>query len=120
VANFDVVKDMISNSVRSSNKVPLDSSLDMILQQRSFYPLLPNTVTDDIDKIDKNICIDERKIKNFHLNAIPDIIITYASNMNPFVKKISNTLFINPGSLYKASNPGTILKIASYAPNVIL
>jgi len=110
---------MIANSIRPVHKVPLDSTLEMILQQRSFYPLLPNTVNDDIDKIDKTISIDERKIENLQMGAIPDIIITTSSQLPSFIKRSSSTLFINPGTLYKGVNPGTFVRISSYSPTVL-
>jgi hypothetical protein len=119
VANFDVVRDMISGSIRSPGKIPLDSSLEMILQQRSFYPILPNIVnTDENDKMEKIITIDERKLQDLHFNPVPDLIITPVSTINPFIKKINSTLFINPGSLMKGNNPGTFVKIISCPPDV--
>ena len=120
VANFDVVKDMISNSIRNSNKTPLDSSLDMLLQQRSFYPVLPNLVnSEENDKMEKIITVDERKLQDLHFAFVPDVIITPASNINPYIKKVNSTLFINPGSLMKGPNPGTFVKIVSCPPDVL-
>jgi len=119
VANFDFVKDMISNSIRSQHKVPRDSSLEMILQQKSFYPVLPSSVSsEDGDKIEKTIAVDYRKLSHLHLGAIPDIIITN-SKINPFVRKVGSTVFINPSSLFRENNPGHFAKITSYPPNVI-
>ncbi len=120
VANFEVAKDMISNSIRTANsKNPIDSALEMILQQRSFYPLLPNSVnSDEIDKMEKVITIDERRLNDLYIGVIPDIIITPVSSMQPFVKKVSSTLFINPGNLMKGANPGSFVKITSYPPDV--
>lgn len=120
VANFDVTKEMINNSLRSQNKVPIDSSLEMLLQQRSFFPILHNSVNppEDIDKMEKTLTVDIRKMENFSMKAIPDIVIT-SSAFNPFIKKISSTLFINPGPIYKNNNEGWMAKIISYPPNVI-
>jgi len=86
---------MISNSIRSQQKIPRDSSLEMILQQKSFYPVLNSALpTDEGDKIEKTIGVDYRKLSHLHLGAIPDIIITN-SKMNPFVRKVGSTLFVN-------------------------
>lgn len=118
VANFDVTKEMISNSLKSSNKIPIDSSLEMLLQQRSFYPLLASSVnSDDVDKIEKLINVDHRKCSLLKMHAVPDIIIT-SSAMNPFIKKMNSTVFINPGTFFKNNNPGSIAKVISYPPNV--
>lgn len=120
VANFDVTKDMIQNSIRSSNRPPTDSSLEMLLQQSSIYPLLPNIVnSDENDKIEKVISVDHRKYKNFNLITTPDLVIT-TSQMNPFIKKISNTIFLNPGSIYRGNNLGYYARIISYPPSVKL
>jgi hypothetical protein len=120
VANFDVVRDMISGSIRTPGKLPLDSSLEMILQQRSFYPVLPNLInSEENDKMEKIVTIDERKLQDLQFNPVPDLIITPVSTINPFIKKINSTLFINPGSLMKGNNPGTFVKIISCPPDVL-
>ncbi len=115
VANFDVVKELISNSLRSQMKVPLDSSLEMLLLQKSLYPILPNLVnSDDIEKMDKIITVDNRKLSKFSFEMPPDVVITSSSSMNHYIKKSHSTLFINPGTLIKNGKPGSILKITSY------
>lgn len=118
VANFDVAKEMIANSLRN-NKIPLDSSLEMILLQRSFYPLLNSTVNnDESDRMDKTINVDYRKLKHLHMSAIPDVIFT-PSAVNPYAKRIGSTLFINPGILFKSNNSvGSFAKIAVFPPTV--
>jgi hypothetical protein len=109
---------MIANSLRSSNnnKSPLDSSLDMILQQRNFYPILPNTVIAD-EPIEKTINVDYRKLNHLQMGAVPDLIIT-SSSMNPFVRKVGSTLFVNCSTVFKANSPGHFAKITSYSPSV--
>lgn len=122
-ANFDVIKDMISQSIAtsSSGKRPMELAVEMILQQKSFYPLLPNSVnSEDIEKIEKTITIDERKLNEISMGVIPDIFISPISTMQPLVKKISSTLFINPGYLIKNGNPGSFARITSYPPDVNL
>jgi hypothetical protein len=118
--NFDVTKEMVTSSLRSQNKIPLDSSLEMLIKQRSFFPILSsNCNSDDIDKIEKVITLDQRKYKNLRMEPIPDVVIT-TSSMNPFLKKINCTLFINPGSLIKGSNLGNVAKIVINSPSVKL
>lgn len=118
VANYDVTKDMIFNSLKSTFKTPIDSSLEMMLQQRSLYPIVPYSINaDENEKMEKVITVDYRKYQNFHMEYIPDIILTNSS-MSPFVKKINNTLFINPGSLYKGNSIGTYSKITIFPPSV--
>jgi hypothetical protein len=113
---------MISQSIRSTNgKPPTEWAVEMILLQKSFYPLLPNSInSEEIDKIEKVITIDERKLTEISMGVIPDIIISPLSNTQPLVKKISSTLFINPGFLIKNGNPGSYVKITSYPPDVKL
>jgi len=93
----------------------------MLLLQRSYYPLIPNNVSDDNDKIDKLISTDLRKLKHpaMKMNIIPDIIITSSQN-SQFCKKINSTLFINPGNIYKGNSLGSIAKISIYPPMVFL
>lgn len=111
---------MVTSSLRSQNKIPLDSSLEMLIKQKSFFPILcSNCSTDDTEKMEKLIIVDERKYKNLRMEPIPDVIIT-TSSMNPFLKKINCTLFINPGPLIKGSNLGNVVKIMVNSPSVSL
>lgn len=43
IANFDVIKDIIVNSIHSSEINTVDKACEMILYQKNFYPVLPNT-----------------------------------------------------------------------------
>ena len=119
VANFEVVRDMISNSIRNQSKAPIDGSLEMLLLQKSYYPVLPNLPnSEENEKMEKVIIIDERKLQDLNFSFIPDLIITPTSNMPPYIKKVNSTLFINPGNLMKGNNPGTFVKMISCAPDV--
>jgi DNA polymerase alpha subunit B len=121
VANFDVINNVIANSLMSPEKKPTQSSLEMLLAQRSFYPILANSVnTDEVDKIEKNIIVDYRKLENLSMKEMmPDIIIT-PSAIPPFVRKINSTICINPGSIYKGNILGTFAKLAIFPPSVFL
>jgi hypothetical protein len=114
VANFDVLKDMISNSV-IKEKSPMDSSLEMLLRQRSFYPVLSTTASEDDNK---TINIDYKRLDKLYMKDIPDIIIT-PSSLQSYVKKIHSTYFVNPGTLYKGNNTGSFAKISIFPPSVI-
>lgn len=117
IANYDFIKDMSANCLRSRSKVPIDSALEMILYQHSLYPVLPNTiVNDDADKFDRIITSDISKVDKFSFDTLPDIVIT-TSAMNPFVKKINATIFINSGPMFKGRNPGSIAKITTFPPS---
>jgi hypothetical protein len=114
VANFDVLKDMISNSL-IKDKSPMDSSLEMLLKQRSFYPVLATSASEDNDN--KTITVDYKQLDKLYMKEIPDIIITPSSLPN-YVKKVHSTYFINPGTLYKGNSMGSFAKISVFQPSV--
>ncbi|MCQ2820068.1 MAG: hypothetical protein MJ252_22605, partial [archaeon] len=117
--NYDVVKDIINNSIRSKNKSPIDSALSTILLQKSMYPLLPNTNNEDQDKIGKFNPIDINNISFFSFDILPDIFIVN-SNLTSFIKKNNNTIFFNPGQFFKGNTLGTFCKITLHPPSVRL
>lgn len=117
VANFDFTKEMINSSYKSSNKNPLESSLEMIINQRSFFPLLPSLISSSEN--DKSVVLEYSKLSNIRINETPDIIFT-TSETKAFVKKIKSTLFINLGSFYKSTKLGNIGKIMIFSPKVNL
>lgn len=115
VANFDFTKEMINSSYKSSNKNPVESSLEMIINQRSFFPLLPSLIGSSEN--DKSVVLEYSKLSNIRINETPDIIFT-TSETKAFVKKIKSTLFINLGSFYKSTKLGNIGKIMIFSPKV--
>ena len=115
MANFDFLKEMINSAIRNTSKSPLDSTLEMILTQKSYFPLLP--ITYNPDDSEKTINLDYRKLSNLKIHATPDILIT-CSGMKTFAKKINSTLFINVGSFYKSNKLGSLARIISYPPIV--
>lgn len=116
IANFDFTKEMIRANITNPNKIPIDSCLEMILSQKSYFPLLPSLIYQDDS--DKTIILDYSKLNNLRINETPDIVFT-TSSMKPFAKKIYSTLFINSGSFYKGNELGNFSRILSYAPLVI-
>ena len=117
IANYDFIKDMSANCLRSRSKVPIDSALEMILYQHSLYPVLQNTITnEDADKFDRIITSDISKVNKFSFDTLPDIVLT-TSATNPFIKKINATIFINSGPMFRGKNPGSIAKITTFPPS---
>ncbi len=115
VANFDFTKEMISSSIRNPSKTPLDSSLEMIISQKSFFPLLPSFLSSSEN--DKNVILEYSKLKDLRINEIPDLIFT-TSEMKTFVKKVNSTLFVNIGNFYKGTKLGNMAKIMIFSPKV--
>lgn len=114
IANFDTIKDTIMNSLHSELLNTVDKACEMILYQKNFYPILPNTIMQNYeDNQDRTITVDlsQYKYLNFdNYDTPPDIILTN-SLMKTFAKKIHGTVFINCGSFVKGKNYGEIAKI---------
>ena len=92
----------------------------MILYQKNFYPILPNTIQQNYENNQERIVTIDL-CQNDYLNidkfdSIPDIIITN-SVMKTFAKKIHGTVFINCGSFIKGKNYGEIAKITLHDPS---
>ena len=92
----------------------------MILYQKNFYPILPNTIQQNYENNQERIVTIDLS-QNDYLNidkfdSIPDIIITN-SVMKTFAKKIHGTVFINSGSFIKGKNYGEIAKITLHDPS---
>ena len=107
---------MIGNSLKG-NKPPIDSVIESIILQRSYFPLLPSVVNqEDLETNEKAIIVDYRKCNHLSfLNFIPDIIIS-PSALNPFAKQSKNTLFVNPGFIFKGDGLGSYANISINCP----
>lgn len=116
IANFDVVKEMISSSLRSNNKIPLDATLENIVLQRSFMPMLPSDSGENLSSHDKLLNLDYRKMPSLHFEVVPDIVIT-PSILPPFVKTLNNTLFINPSTAMKGNSLGSFIRMFVFPPS---
>ena len=115
--NYDIIAEINQNSIRSNKMSPIESSLEMLFNQRSLFPVLSNTIyINDADKIDKVITFDITQEKFFKMDPMPDIIIIN-SGMTNFIKRIGNNIVINSGSLIKGKNFGNICKISIYNPS---
>ena len=114
VVNFDVIKDIIFNSVHSPEINTVDKACEMILYQKNFYPVLPNTLpVNNENNQERVVTVDlsQYKFLNFDdSEAPPDIILTNTMFRN-FAKKIHGTVFVNCGSFMKGKNYGEIAKI---------
>lgn len=116
ISNFDFIQNINNNCIRSSNKIPIDNACEMILYQRNFYPVLNNTISEENENnLDKNIYYEFSQYNHLMYDIQPDILITN-SNLVNFSKKIYNTLFINPGSLFKGKAIGSFLRITTFPP----
>lgn len=116
IANFDVVKDMISSSLRSNNKVPLDSTLENIVLQRTFMPILPSDSGENSNCHDRLLNIDYRKMSSLHFEVVPDIVVT-TSILPPFAKTMSNTMFVNPSTAVKGNSLGSFIRMFVFPPS---
>lgn len=116
IANFDVTKEIISNSLKG-NKAPIDAVTESIILQRSYFPILPSVVNnEELDYVEKSIKYECRKLKQLSFqNFIPDIIIT-PSLLQTFAKPTKTTLFINPGMIFKGDSLGSYASINIYRP----
>lgn len=115
MANFDFTKEMVSNHVKSPNKIPMEASLEMILNQKTFFPLLPSSLNSTEEE--KCIILDYSKLNYLRINETPDIIIT-TSEMSTYFRKINSTLFVYLGNFYKGNTLGNIVKIMNFSPKV--
>ena len=120
ISNFDSIKDIIFNSIHSEEINTADKACEMILYQKNFYPVLPNTIQQNYENNQERIVTIDLS-QNDYLNidkfdSIPDIIITN-SVMKTFAKKIHGTVFINSGSFIKGKNYGEIAKITLHDPS---
>ena len=96
ISNFDSIKDIIFNSIHSEEINTADKACEMILYQKNFYPILPNTIQQNYENNQERIVTIDLS-QNDYLNidkfdSIPDIIITN-SVMKTFAKKIHGTIF---------------------------
>ena len=120
VANFDSIKDIIFNSIHSDEINTVDKACEMILYQKNFYPVLPNTIQLNYENNQEKI-VTVDLCQNGYLNidkfdSTPDIILIN-SLMKNFAKKIHGTVFINSSSFIKGKNYGEIAKITLHDPS---
>ena len=120
IANFDVIKDIIVNSIHSSEINTVDKACEMILYQKNFYPILPNTTVQKYENNQERVTtvdLSQYNYLNFdRIETNPDIILTNSA-MKTFAKKIHGTVFVNCGSFCKGNNYGEIAKITLHNPS---
>ena len=114
IANFDTIRDIITNSVHSPQINTVQKACELILSQRNFYPVFPNTLQQAYENNqEKTITVDLSQYKYLHFGNFdtpPDIILTN-SVMKNFTTRIKGTVFVNCGSFVKGKNFGEIAKI---------
>ena len=120
IANFDSIRDIIFNSIHSDEINTVDKACEMILYQKNFYPILPNTIQLNYENNQEKI-VTVDLCQNSYLNidkfdSTPDIILIN-SLMKNFAKKIHGTVFINSSSFIKGKNYGEIAKITLHDPS---
>jgi len=118
LANFDTIKDTVFNSIHSKEINTFDKACEMILYQKNFYPILPNTLFPNYEKNQEktiSVNLSNYKYLSFDENSQPDIILTN-SGLKPCAKKIHGTVFINCGSFTKGKSFDQIAKITLYSP----
>ena len=119
ISNYELIDEILSNSLKSSKTSNVDLILDSILKQRSFMPILPLKKEDDSTSIN----VDYRKMSNLFFSTVPDIFITPFKNI-PLGKKSNNSLFVNPSSLITHSKTkgdilGSYLSMWIYPVNTL-
>ena len=118
LANFDTIKDTVFNSIHSKDITTFDKACEMILYQKNFYPLLPNTLNQNYERNqEKTVSVNLANYKHlsFDSNSQPDIILTN-SGLKTCAKKIHGTVFINCGSFIKGKNYDQIAKVTLFSP----
>ena len=118
LANFDTIKDTVFNSIHAKEINTFDKACEMILYQKNFYPILPNTISPNYESNQEKIVsvnLTNYKFLSFDETCQPDIILTN-SGMKPCAKKIKGTVFINCGGFMKGKNYDHIVKITLHQP----
>ena len=122
IANFDTIKDTIFNSIHAKEINTFDKACEMILYQKNFYPILPNTLSPNYERNQEktiSVNLSNYKYLSFDENSQPDIIITN-SGLRPCAKKIRGTVFINCGGFMRGKNYDQIAKITLHRPTQAL
>jgi len=104
VTNYEMIDEILSNSIKSTRQSNIDQVLDSILKQTSFLPVLPIKKEND----QSNILLEYREYSNLLIDTIPDVYITPFKNI-PLAKKSNSSLFINPISAITKSKHGETL-----------
>ena len=118
IANFDTIKDTVFNSIHAKDVNTFDKACEMILYQKNFYPILPNTLSPNYEKNQErtiSINLANYKFLSYDEDTQPDIILT-KSFLTTCAKKIHGTLFINCGSFNRNNTYSQIAKITLHRP----
>ena len=118
LANFDTIKDTVFNSIHSKEVTTFDKACEMILYQKNFYPVLPNTLSPNYEKNQEktiSVNLSNYKFLSYDENTQPDIVLTN-SGLKPCARKIHGTVFINCGSFMKTKTFDQIVKVTLHSP----
>jgi len=89
LANFDTIKDTVFNSIHGKEINTFDKACEMILYQKNFYPVLPNTLSQNYEKNQEktiSVNLSNYKFLSYDENSQPDIVLTN-SGLKPCAKK---------------------------------
>jgi DNA polymerase alpha subunit B len=84
------------SSSETPAKPKIDLVLESMLQQRSFYPLYPGSLTTPVEV---------EQFRGLMMESTPDILIT-PSDLMLFTKNINGCICVNPGTLFKSATAG--------------
>jgi hypothetical protein len=117
IANFDTIKDIILNSVHSPEIDTVNKACEMILYQKNFYPLLPNTLqTRNENDQEKIATVDLSQYNYLNFESYCDIVLTNSA-MKSFARRNHGTVFVNCGSFIKNKGYGEIAKLTLHSPS---
>lgn len=117
ICNYDFVKDFVDLAVTSTEMNKVERAFISMIEQRSYFPLIPQAPTRD-EKDDESFSfVDHRKMNILAMDVIPDLIIM-PSKLEPKAIVVGNTLCVNPGKLFYGNEPGTYAEIGIYPAKV--
>lgn len=119
VTNYEMIDEILSNSVKSTKTSNIDQVLDSVLKQSSFLPVLPMKK----ENFQSNLLLEYREFEKLVIETIPDVYITPFKNI-PLAKKSNSSIFINPlSAVYKSRNSevlGSYINMYVYPNSKIL
>ena len=99
---FDLSKEALCVMDKSKPRVDrLSKIAQMVLSQRSYYPLFPPAITAKVDVLQH---------KRFSLSTTPDVLVT-PSRLSHFAKDVNGTVCLNPGMLTRGVTGGVYAKL---------
>jgi hypothetical protein len=116
--NCDVLRDIITSSIKPSELKPKIYAMNEIIYQKSFCPVLPSLITEETkQKTEKTTILNIEQLDKLSINpSLPDIMI-----LNSTIKYscdiVCNTLMINPGQLFNGNKLGSFGRLVVAPPS---